>query len=177
MRGTQIPYGKVRHPVRSIPAYAGNTPWTLLSRAISGDYSRSHGGNVPMLGICSKRYGLPPPTRGIQHTQPHQHQPHRPTPAHAGNPCDIAQHGAIAWVYPHPRGEPERYDCDDFAMWGLPPATRGTPPRSNLITPIRGLPPPTRGIPVRSDERLATPRSTPAHAGDPLSLRLTVCAT
>ena len=125
----------------------------------------------PTRGICWQASSLrfharsTPPTWGIQHTQPHQHQPHWSTPAHAGNPMRLTAIRRFGAVYPRPAGNLNALQIQHHAHRPTPtpagnprrigrarcrrrdyPRPRGEYSSMRLWTPIGfGLPPPTRG--------------------------------
>ena len=93
--------------------------------------------------------GLSPPTRG-NHSQPlHSQARSRSIPAHAGEPDPPRSRLALTAVYPRPRGGTRA----DF--WQMPESA--------------GLSPPTRGNRLVLGVQMASQRSIPAHAGEPLS--------
>ena len=137
---------------RSTPAHAGNTSAIIAASASPTVYPRPRGEyeayQIARRLIC----GLPPPTRGIHTFKRAEGVYKRSTPAHAGNTLPAICTGCRLWVYPRPRGE----------YLGL----------RALALSYLGLPPPTRGI-QRSSHCLTAPiRSTPAHAGNTPSARI-----
>ena len=91
--------------------------------------------------------GLSPPTRGNPPSPAFRAPPSRSIPAHAGEPLPAGEFLVLPSVYPRPRG-----GTDLFAL---------------SADELAGLSPPTRGNPRARLTRKPTPRSIPAHAGEP----------
>ena len=94
--------------------------------------------------------GLSPPTRGNPLFTCQAQIKRRSIPAHAGEPHIADLDGAAAEVYPRPRGGTDRICHMRMLSIGLSPPTRGNPPSTA-----------SSGI---------SPRSIPAHAGEPTKL-------
>ena len=74
--------------------------------------------------------GLPPPTRGIRLHGMEFISESGSTPAHAGNTWGFWECMDKAAVYPRPRGEYKLYVHHEQESQGLPPPTRGIPPKA-----------------------------------------------
>ena len=131
----------------SIPAHAGEpcefvrhplTPWV---------YPRPRGGTFGGQGSEGVNIGLSPPTRGNRLGEPSAVRRARSIPAHAGEPHARRSVSSLTGVYPRPRG--------------------GTVQKALQTRRTVGLSPPTRGNPRRIRAERPSPRSIPAHAGEP----------
>ncbi len=133
---------------RSIPAHAGE-PFILILVGIKRRvYPRPRGGahDEPTLSVTDR--GLSPPTRGSHTGGSGNGSWTRSIPAHAGEPRSRSRSRIDLRVYPRPRG-------GATVLCRLPPS-------------LSGLSPPTRGSPEQPTTIASSPRSIPAHAGEPL---------
>ena len=141
-----------RRGFRSIPAHAGEPPAFRAFFRLRAVYPRPRGGTGSLTSTTRAPSGLSPPTRGNHSETERTGEPRRSIPAHAGEPFPSPFDGLPPAVYPRPRG--------------------GT--RPVLYRPLAsdGLSPPTRGNRLESKCYVNYARSIPAHAGEPLSVRL-----
>ena len=111
-------------------------------------YPRPRGGASTCSPLSFSKNGLSPPTRGSPGTPRHLHDLLGSIPAHAGEPNGNRVLRCVSKVYPRPRG--------------------GAKYVQDALRHLAGLSPPTRGS--RSGNRLRgeSPRSIPAHAGEPV---------
>ena len=132
---------------RSIPAHAGEPSEARARRAPCTVYPRARGGALYSIPHQRRRAGLSPRTRGSRRRlEPGEHHV-RSIPAHAGEPPSSTSPRDTRKVYPRARGGAVA-EVNSFALIvGLSPRTRGS----------RRLPP----------SASASPRSIPAHAGEP----------
>ena len=138
--------------MRSIPAHAGEPTASRPKSAWSGVYPRPRGGTPPKLKPSPSKGGLSPPTRGNPPVAFLPPAGRRSIPAHAGEPSVASRLASAMAVYPRPRGG-TRFD-QSFGMFAS------------------GLSPPTRGNRFDPASIGSTPRSIPAHAGEPAQTRL-----
>ena len=176
---------------RSIPAHAGEPHIAMHSKPVTGVYPRPRGGTSHSAASPFPLTGLSSPTRGNQ-KQPHIVQAWLGSiPAHAGEPLTTARFSQYRRVYPRPRGGTMSVIDWTKVTNGLSPPTRGTISGSAVVGfamglsrprggtshsaaspfPLIGLSPPTRGNQVRPRRHKCSPRSIPAHAGEPTPRR------
>ena len=132
---------------RSISAHAGEPPPPDRWWGRGAVYPRPRGGTKDVKDGAATLRGLSPPTRGNLGRRPPTPPLARSIPAHAGEPYALRPGEDARKVYPRPRG--------------------GTSLRSCAASARRGLSPPTRGNPTIQHVSRLSPRSIPAHAGEP----------
>ena len=188
MRGNQCPYQTWRVFPRSIPAHAGQPPFSLMRSTSSRVYPRACGATVLIQYLSPHRRGLSPRMRGNLELSTDELLWWRSIPAHAGQPALIARKAAAATVYPRACGAtpllPMRcgYLPGSIPAHAGQPATRGRMlsattvyPRACGATANRdepkkrsgGLSPRMRGNPSARRMICFLQRSIPAHAGQP----------
>ena len=132
----------------SIPAHAGEPGIVVSVTSYVGVYPRPRGGARPKKNRRTARSGLSPPTRGSHVRARPDLRSHGSIPAHAGEPDPSGEGEPLLPVYPRPRGGAQVSSATTIATVGLSP--------------------PTRGSLCRHAMSIATSRSIPAHAGEPL---------
>ena len=131
----------------SIPALAGEPPWTVSPTPLRTVYPRACGGtNIPLPKSASLD-GLSPRLRGNPALPLHRQTHLGSIPALAGEPYSVGKHIPAGRVYPRACG--------------------GTPLRSSQIADSRGLSPRLRGNRSVSDYHDVPLGSIPALAGEP----------
>ena len=133
--------------VRSIPAHAGEPPILQPAQPLTRVYPRPRGGTRTPYRYRGRTYGLSPPTRGNRRAVGVPHTSLRSIPAHAGEPAPSQACDSLFQVYPRPRGGTAKVLASGFSPVGLSPPTRGNP---DVVWEWPG-----------------SPRSIPAHAGEP----------
>ena len=89
---------------RSIPAHAGEPPYSSVRFDLPSVYPRPRGGTRVASSVVASGIGLSPPTRGNR--RPIRPRPRRSgsIPAHAGEPHKQLADSLTRRVYPRPRG-------------------------------------------------------------------------
>ena len=125
-RGTR--YWRVRNNLRQrfIPAGAGNTKRSNVSRCFSAVYPRWRGEHVKRSSDLSDQRGLSPLARGTPIEAGTDVKGARFIPAGAGNTATTDCSTEPVAVYPRWRGEHCRFFYFRFTCFGLSPLARGT---------------------------------------------------
>ena len=134
----------------SIPAHAGEPPRRRTPADRRRVYPRPRGGTRIDRNCSHEREGLSPPTRGNLLVEGEKAAARGSIPAHAGEPSSLDAPRRPSTVYPRPRG--------------------GTRFGERQLESVSGLSPPTRGNLYAVRASRTSPRSIPAHAGEPRSL-------
>ena len=123
------------------PAYAGNTPETIMERLGIEDHPRIRGEHLATVTSLDLIPGSPPHTRGTLLLQRWTRQSRRITPAYAGNTSLLGQLYKASEDHPRIRGEHFHTILDTAFVIGSPPHTRGTPVRQNIYICCRRITP------------------------------------
>ena len=127
-RGTPVPAAATTVQHRFIPARAGNTGSTIVSRRSTTVHPRSRGEHIEMSSPAARFFGSSPLARGTHQRMFQCAYPTRFIPARAGNTASIAVCSAFVSVHPRSRGEHNRRSTLDTRLPGSSPLARGILP-------------------------------------------------
>ena len=177
--------GKLSNGLRSpsrprlIPAHAGKTRGSVISRASTPAHPRSRGENASLDAHSSEPTGSSPLTRGKPVTKARAVEFSGLIPAHAGKTDLSAQRAALDEAHPRSRGENDLVDMYYSGQPGSSPLTRGkryrgcSRPRSRRLIPAHAgktrvsgrTSAHTSAHPRSRGENGFSPTPHPAHAG------------
>ena len=126
MRGTVTPEFASRANFRITPAGAGNSLAAFFVRLKFRDHPRGCGEQIPAITVPAIAMGSPPRVRGTANSQIIKAEPHRITPAGAGNRVSTLHLTQRPWDHPRGCGEQSQIDNEDGSVSGSPPRVRGT---------------------------------------------------
>ena len=149
VRGNRRPLVAAPEPQRSIPACAGEPPFTTSPKHWGMVYPRLCGGTISGVDCGVERRGLSPRVRGNRTVACRRRMRYRSIPACAGEPHCRWRCASPALVYPRVCG--------------------GTRAIGYTLPGNTGLSPRVRGNPVLAAEPARYRRSIPACAGEPSS--------
>ena len=151
MRGNPQSAYRLAQPAGSIPAYAGEPCRRALITAAPTVYPRVCGGTQVAVARQSTALGLSPRMRGNRHPAFLQDAGRGSIPAYAGEPSLFAHCRRSSTVYPRVCGGTEREQPCQSVTYGLSPRMRGNH--------------------LHRRQYRRNPRSIPAYAGEPSSVR------
>ena len=145
MRGKQVTAGNTTLSKRNIPAYAGKTPWTLITKNNHSEHPRVCGENFQEPGKTRPDTGTSPRMRGKLGRARTRQRCARNIPAYAGKTQGVTQRTFAPEEHPRVCGENK-----PKPPWN--PRPRGTSPRM-------------RGKPILKEIAHKLGRNIPAYAG------------
>ena len=123
------------------PAYAGNTPFFILTICKLEDHPRIRGEHGSLNFKVSHTLGSPPHTRGTRYELRESEISEGITPAYAGNTLEGELNNNTDEDHPRILGEHNLYICCRVPYRGSPPHTRGTPTTTQRVSAIGRITP------------------------------------